>query len=96
MVSADMLGNPTCFALRHLCFANRVEQRGFAVVYVTHNRDHWWTTLEVFHVFCVQHLGYFAGFRFWLDSLNLYSQFCGYRIDCRNIQVLSDVDRHAF
>jgi len=69
MISADMLGNATRFALSYLCFANRGRVGSFAVVYVTHNRNYWWTTLEVFQVSAPPHLCY-AGFRFWFGGFH--------------------------
>ncbi len=41
VVSANMLGNATGFSHRHLGAANEVQQRGFAVVDVTHDGNHW-------------------------------------------------------
>jgi hypothetical protein len=39
-VSADVLGDATRFASGHIGGANRIEQRGLAVIHVAHDRDH--------------------------------------------------------
>src|SRR5205085_10193392 len=39
LVSADMLGDPTCFSGRYFGFTYRIKERRFPMVYVPHNRD---------------------------------------------------------
>ena len=40
LVGADVLRDSSCLAFRHIGQANRVEQRGFAVIDVPHDRNH--------------------------------------------------------
>ena len=41
-VSANVLRNSARLAFRNTGRTDRIEQRRFAVVHVTHDRDHWW------------------------------------------------------
>ena len=43
LVRADVLGDASRFASGHVGGANRVEQRGLAVIHVAHDGDHGWT-----------------------------------------------------
>src|SRR4028118_1475155 len=54
MVSTNVLGDSTRFTLRHFSRPNGIKEGGFPMIDVTHNRDDWWTSLEVFQVFCIQ------------------------------------------
>ena len=46
LIGADVLGNATGFSRHHIGFAQRIQQRGFAMVNVTHDGDHGWARLH--------------------------------------------------
>src|ERR687885_331013 len=75
MVSANVLGNATRFALRHFSFTDCIKQGCFSVIDVTHNRDDWWTTLELFQVFSRKHLCDFYCLGCFLCCLDFNTQF---------------------
>jgi hypothetical protein len=58
-----VLGDAPGFACRHPGFADRIEQAGFAVVDVAHDRDHRWAADQVSQVALLDHLdGLLGGF----------------------------------
>ncbi len=58
LIGADMLGDATGLARDNLGIADRVEQRGLAVVHVAHDGDHGGARLQVFVLVrnCVNHI----------------------------------------
>ena len=91
-----MLGNPPSFSLSDLCLANGIEQGGFPVIDVSHNRHHRRTILEVLQILLVDHFRAFAGFRFGFGGFDEHAQFFSDQGRRRHIQGLGDVDGDPF
>ncbi len=66
LVCADMLRNSAGFAPRHVGFANGVQQRGLAVIHMSHDRDHGRALHHVFGIFGL--IDYSHGFHFVADG----------------------------
>ncbi len=72
-IGADMLRDAAGLALGHAAVANRVEQRGFSVVDMTHDRDHRRTGLEQFGI--VRVVGRAVGKHFFIRLCDLLFEF---------------------
>ena len=46
LISADVLGNPASLAFHHIGTAQRIQQAGFAVIDMAHDRHHRWTRFQ--------------------------------------------------
>ncbi len=56
MIGSDVLGDAPGFALSHFGFADRIQEGGFPVIDVTHDRDYRRTPLQMLQIVGVEHI----------------------------------------
>ena len=83
-ISADMLGDATCFTGRYMSLADGVQQGGFAMIDMAHNRNNRRTyNLLLRIIFNLRNLGwiFFRRQRLHIDPEFVTDQRCGVEID---------------
>ena len=93
LIGADMLGDAAGFAGHHVGMAERVEQRGLAVIDVAHDGDDGRTRLDVGGIFhLVEQTFFHVGFRHALDGV---AEFFGDQLGGVGVDHVGDLDHLA-
>ena len=93
LICTNVLGNTARFACGYISFANSVQQRGFAVVNVTHNSDYRRTGQAL--LFGVIYLGNLGGILLRSLLANLYTKVVANQLSGIKVDVLVDGNHHA-